>query len=105
VYAGHLPSTLPTDKIDFVVIDCSATIYDYSAYQKGTFAIYLYAMPTAKTKNVAKLAEMEEKYYNEFLPSCDNDDYSFVEIGHQTDYDSTYGMDFIYSLVNIIVKE
>jgi hypothetical protein len=105
VYAGHLPSTLPTDKSDFIVIDCSASIYDYDAYEGGTLAIYLYAMPTARTKNVAKLAELEDKYYTEFLPNCDSEDYVFSEVSHQTDYNSTYGMDFIYSLLHITIKE
>jgi hypothetical protein len=103
VYAGHLPSTLPVSKTDFVVIDCSSAIYDYDACHKGVIAIYLYAMPTAKIKNTAKICELEKKFYEEFLPNCDNEHYKLVELYSTNDYDSTYGMDFHYSAINLIV--
>jgi hypothetical protein len=38
------------------------------------------------------------------LSDCDSDDYTITEVYRTTDYDSTYGMDFIYSAINLIVK-
>lgn len=104
IYAGHLPSTLPTDQKEFVVIDCSTEIYDYDAYNGGTVAIYLYTMPTSKVKNVPLLHTMEKAYREKFLTDCDSDDYSITQIGKKTGYDSDYGMDFIYMAINLIVK-
>jgi hypothetical protein len=105
VYAGHLPSTLPSSKTTFVVIDCSGAIYDNDAYHSGVIAIYLYAAPSSNLKNVAKLYEMEKKYTEDFLANSDNENYSIVELTRKTDYDSSYGLDFIYSAINIIIKE
>jgi hypothetical protein len=54
---------------------------------------------------VAKLYEMEKKYTEDFLADSDNENYSIVELTRKTDYDSSYGLDFIYSAINIIIKE
>jgi hypothetical protein len=103
VYAGTLPSTLPTGTSDFVLIDCNSDIYDQNAYDNGVVAIYLYAMPSGKTKNVPLLSRME-KAYDQFLEDSDNENYVINQISRKSGYESTYGMHFIYSAINLIVK-
>lgn len=104
VYAGTLPSTLPTDKKDFVVIDCASALHDFSAYAKGIVNIFMYAMPSAMgTKNVPQLSQMEQKY-NKFLAETDDEIYAITESYRYTDYDSNYGMHYIISAINLIVK-
>jgi hypothetical protein len=108
VYAGNLPSTLPTklktDEVGFVVVDCATAMRDYDAYVKGMVNIYLYAPPTSTGgKNVAALYKLEQRY-REFLESSDTDTYVVEESYRLTDYDSNYGTYFIISAINLIVK-
>jgi hypothetical protein len=108
VYAGTLPSTLPTTlkkgQYGFVVVDCATAIYDLDAYSRGMVNIFMYAQPTSSgRKNVNALYQLE-KSYESFLADSDNDFYSITESYRTTDYDSTYGLHYIISAINLIVK-
>jgi hypothetical protein len=103
VYAGTLPSTLPTNQTTFVVVDCAAQVYDKNAYADSVVGIYLYATPSANKKNVSALYKMEIAF-EEFLEDSDSDEYVVTEIGRKTDYDTSYNMHYIYVALNLIVK-
>jgi hypothetical protein len=106
VYAGSLPATLPktAPKYGYVVADCASAIRDYRGYQQGMVNIYLYAKPTKQgTKNVNALYNLE-KLYNEFLNTNEDGTYAVTESYRMTDYDSNYGLYYIISAINLIVK-
>jgi hypothetical protein len=105
VYAGTLPSTLTKGVDNFVLIDCENAIYGNGAYSKGTIGIYLYALPSGKVKNVDTLYLMEQAY-DKFLDNNDGDDeeeYHFAELYRKSGYDSSYGMHYVFSAINLIV--
>jgi hypothetical protein len=108
VYAGSLPSTIPTNipktQYGFVVVDCATAVNDYGGYNQGMINIYLYGKQTASGRKDTNAFYNLEKAYAEFLENSDSKDYAITEVYRQADYDSTYGMYFIVSAINLIVK-
>ena len=106
-YAGTLPSTLKEDVKKYVVIDCGNAINDLHAYGKGIINIYLYAKPSAGTKNVYALSKMEADFMKALREDAFDDEHYSVarELAYQdTGYDSTYGMHFIIKAIHLIIK-
>lgn len=106
-YAGTLPSTLKENLTMYVVIDCGNAISDLHAYGKGIVNIYLYAMPSAGTKNVAALSKMEAAFMKALREDAFDDEHYSVarELAYQdTGFDSTYGMHYIIKAIQLIIK-
>lgn len=83
-----VPTTIPADWDDLVVIDCANAIQDLNAYGVGTVLIYLYARPfTTGRKNVAMMSKME-KALNVAIENNTNPSYTVTRRGEFADFDS-----------------
>lgn len=102
IYISTRPSTINEDLDDFVVVDCDLPIIDRGSQSIATVYIFLYARPLANgTKNVAKLAKMEQAL-NSVIDTCSDKAYSIVRHANGADYDS--GINWHNNFVHLIVK-
>lgn len=87
VFPSTLPDVLQDSWSDMVLFDCSLPMIDYDAFSSGTVYILLYAKPLSDgTKNVAKMAELEEKLLNAIENSKD-DEYRISIYSNSAGYD------------------
>lgn len=105
VFVGTLPSTTDLEWDEMVLIDCDLPMVDNGVYTRATVYVFLYARPnTDGTKNVHKLAQMEETL-GEILDNAKDDHYSINRQSNGSDYDSqlNWHRDFVY--LNIVINK
>lgn len=89
----RIPSTMPTNVNDFVVVDCGSAIEDMNAYGSGIVTVYMYAKSIGDEgqKDLYKLSEMETKLL-QLVNESNDEHYRIYRYNTYSDYDDTLSM-------------
>lgn len=102
-YIGTLPDTVDASWTDMVLIDFGTSINDLDAMGRCIVHIFLYAKPLANgSKNVRKLAEMEDKF-NEVMLSQRDKTYQLSHVYDDSDYDKDRKWHFNIKALNLMI--
>ena len=102
-YIGTLPDTVDASWTDMVLIDFGTSINDLDAMGRCIVHIFLYAKPLANgSKNVRKLAEMEDKF-NEVMLSQKDKTYQLSHVYDDSDYDKDRKWHFNIKALNLMI--
>ena len=102
-YIGTLPDTIDASWTDMVLIDFGTSINDLDAMGRCIVHIFLYAKPLANgSKNVRKLAEMEDKF-NEVMLSQKDKTYQLSHVYDDSDYDKDRKWHFNIKALNLMI--
>ena len=102
-FIGTLPDTIDASWTDMVLIDFGTSINDLDAMGKCIVHIFLYAKPLANgSKNVRKLAEMEDKF-NEVMLSQKDKTYQLSHVYDDSDYDKDRKWHFNIKALNLMI--
>lgn len=103
-FAGTLPTAIDGTWNDMVLIDCDLPMTDYGCYSAATVYVFLYARPKADgTKNVPKLAKMEDAVCDVLDSIKSHAHYSVDRLSNGADYDPNihWHRNFVY--FNLII--
>lgn len=102
-FIGTLPDTIDASWTDMVLIDFGTSINDLDAMGRCIVHIFLYAKPLANgSKNVRKLAEMEDKF-NEVMLSQKDKTYQLSHVYDDSDYDKDRKWHFNIKALNLMI--
>lgn len=102
-FIGTLPDTIDASWTDMVLIDFGTSINDLDAMGRCIVHIFLYAKPLANgSKNVRKLAEMEDKF-NEVMLSQRDKTYQLSHVYDDSDYDKDRKWHFNIKALNLMI--
>lgn len=102
-FIGTLPDTIDASWTDMVLIDFGTSINDLDAMGRCIVHIFLYAKPLANgSKNVRKLAEMEDKF-NEVMLSQKDKTYQLSHVYDDSDYDKERKWHFNIKALNLMI--
>lgn len=102
-FIGTLPDTIDASWTDMVLIDFGTSINDLDAMGKCIVHIFLYAKPLANgSKNVRKLAEMEDKFNNAMSLQKDKT-YQLSHVYDDSDYDKERKWHFNIKALNLMI--
>lgn len=102
-FIGTLPDTIDASWTDMVLIDFGTSINDLDAMGRCIVHIFLYAKPLANgSKNVRKLAEMEDKF-NEVMLSQKDKNYQLSHVYDDSDYDKDRKWHFNIKALNLMI--
>lgn len=102
-FIGTLPDTIDASWTDMVLIDFGTSINDLDAMGRCIVHIFLYAKPLANgSKNVRKLAEMEDKF-NEVMSLQKDKTYQLSHVYDDSDYDKDRKWHFNIKALNLMI--
>ena len=102
-FIGTLPDTIDASWTDMVLIDFGTSINDLDAMGRCIVHIFLYAKPLANgSKNVRKLAEMEDKF-NEAMSLQKDKTYQLSHVYDDSDYDKDRKLHFNIKALNLMI--